>query len=641
MVADKATPLRRKQPPIDLVLSLLAAAGCLSLYLRTLAPSILGGDAGEMQFVPHVLSLAHPTGYPLQTLLGRLWTATFRLGPVAYRMNALSAVAAAAAVGLLYGTARLLYASRPAALLAALLVGVSPLFWDQAIIADKYALNACLLALLLFIVAWWSRAPAERSFAVCALAGGLCLAHHRSAAVLIPALLAYGLWLDGRLTTNGRYIGLVLLHLVAPLVLYAWLPIGAARNLPPGTWQPQDLSGWLAYLLDRGYVGAVRPQVDLLGKLAYSARVLVGQFTPAGIVLAFLGLVRQALAGRRWLPFLAVGFALQALLSAAYEVPRHWVFFLPSYLFVGLWIADGLDWLASEVVQLHRRRRVLGIVCSALFGAVGLLLLAMAIRASYPELRVAHRDGGVLDLWRQDLKVGYRAERFATSALAAVAPEAIIVCDWEQATPLWYLQQVEGQRPDVSIVYPFSRLTDALATGRPTYVSRNMPIEGPYHLSCAGPLVHVSPSAANAPPPDSCYLSVQWEDQLELVAYRIGRDDFRSGYVLPLTLYFRAHRTPAADYSLSLRLYEEQGIQVWAEDRDRFALGMYPTSRWAAGEVVAEYREVPFPRELPAGRYRIGLIIYSMQDGAPLNLQLLGSPDDIAYLPELTIAPRP
>ena len=402
----------------------------------------------------------------------------------------------------------------------------------------------------------------------------------------MPALLAYGLWLDRRLTASGRYIGVALLHLAAPLALYAWLPIGAARGLPPGTWRPQDLTGWLAYLLDRGYLDAIRLQGDLTSKLAYSGQVLVGQFTPAGIVLAFLGLIRQALAGRRWLPFLAVGFALQTLLSSAYEVPRHWVFFLPSYLFVGLWIADGLEMLTSEVVQAHTRQRALGIVCGALFGAAGLLLLAMAVRTSYPELRAAHRDGGVLDLWRQDLKAGYRAERFATSALAAVAPDAIIVCDWEQATPLWYLQQVEGQRPDVRILYPLSRLSDALATGRPTYISRNTPIEGPYHLSCAGPLVHVSPSAATAPPPDSLNLSVRWEEQLELVAYRIDPDGFRAGYVLPLTLYFRAHRAPAADYSLSLRLYDEQGTQVWAEDRDRFALGMYPTSRWLLASIA-------------------------------------------------------
>ena len=60
--------------------------GVLIVYLRTLLPGAVGGDPGELQFVPALLSLPHPTGTPLYCLLGKLWS-LLPLGPtVAWRM---------------------------------------------------------------------------------------------------------------------------------------------------------------------------------------------------------------------------------------------------------------------------------------------------------------------------------------------------------------------------------------------------------------------------------------------------------------------------------------------------------------------------------------------------------------------------
>ena len=69
----------------------------LAVYLRTLTPGVVGGDPGELQFVPAILSMPHPTGTPLYILLGKLWS-MLPLGPtVAWRMNLLAAVSAALA----------------------------------------------------------------------------------------------------------------------------------------------------------------------------------------------------------------------------------------------------------------------------------------------------------------------------------------------------------------------------------------------------------------------------------------------------------------------------------------------------------------------------------------------------------------
>jgi hypothetical protein len=44
------------------------------IYLITLAPSVVQIDAGELAAVQATLGIAHPTGYPLFTIIGFLFS---------------------------------------------------------------------------------------------------------------------------------------------------------------------------------------------------------------------------------------------------------------------------------------------------------------------------------------------------------------------------------------------------------------------------------------------------------------------------------------------------------------------------------------------------------------------------------------
>ena len=79
-----------------------------ALYVATLAPSVVPGDPGEYQFIPHILGIAHPPGYAVFTILAKLWTSVIRVGSVAYRSNLLAAAAGAWTVLMVYGIVWLL-----------------------------------------------------------------------------------------------------------------------------------------------------------------------------------------------------------------------------------------------------------------------------------------------------------------------------------------------------------------------------------------------------------------------------------------------------------------------------------------------------------------------------------------------------
>ncbi len=142
----------------------LLAAGlfvlALTAYTQTLAPSVaaLYDDSLEFPLVSFRLGIAHPTGYPLYTLLGKLF-AVATPHNVAWGVNFLSAVSGAFTVALVYLVIRQLAKRRLPALLGAIALGASPLFWSQSVVAEVYTLNAAFVAAVLLLALRWARRP--------------------------------------------------------------------------------------------------------------------------------------------------------------------------------------------------------------------------------------------------------------------------------------------------------------------------------------------------------------------------------------------------------------------------------------------------------------------------------------------------
>src|ERR1700722_2437593 len=73
----------------------------IAIYLCTMMPGPAFMDTGEYQTVTYVLGCAHPTGYPLYTMVGKLFGTLVPLGNWAVRMNLMSALSTAASAAML------------------------------------------------------------------------------------------------------------------------------------------------------------------------------------------------------------------------------------------------------------------------------------------------------------------------------------------------------------------------------------------------------------------------------------------------------------------------------------------------------------------------------------------------------------
>src|SRR5437762_4909974 len=79
------------------------AAGIL--YSLTAARDIVVGDSPELIMAAATLGVAHPPGYPLFTMLGHVFS-LMPLGSIPFRVNLLSVICDALAVGVVYSIAQ-------------------------------------------------------------------------------------------------------------------------------------------------------------------------------------------------------------------------------------------------------------------------------------------------------------------------------------------------------------------------------------------------------------------------------------------------------------------------------------------------------------------------------------------------------
>ncbi len=412
----------------------------LTVYFVALAPTITwrneGADSGDLVTAAYTLGIPHAPGYPLYTLVAALF-AHLPLGEPARNVGLLSAVAAAGAAVLIYWISRgwkrsdqPAWSSEGSAAVAALAWAFAPLLFSQAVIAEVYAVNALLVAALL--AAAMSRFRYRLELA--ALVLGLGLAHHFSILLMVPTVVL----MLGRTAWQWKHLVRAALLLLAPLLLYLYLPIRAAAN-PPVNWgDPQTLDRfwWMVSAAPyREYLFDLTP-ADVGGRVAMAARLLFQQFQPWGVALGLWGIAQMwsdadGQVGRRSVAF-AAGFLLAGVYAVTYGTRDSYIYLLPAFTIFALWIAFALADLT---------RRLSPTAAKALLLAALVVLPGYSLATNYPSLNLS-----------QDRE----AYEYAQMIFRSVPSDSVLFADGdEHLFALWYYRYVVV--PDatrVSVISP-------------------------------------------------------------------------------------------------------------------------------------------------------------------------------------------
>ena len=146
-------------------------------------------DTAELQGVPYILGITHPTGFPLYVMLGYLWSHAIAISTVAWRMNAMSGVAIAVACVAAYGTARQFGANRAIALLATMWFAFSRNVWAHAARAEAQDLAVMCAALSIYLFVRWMREGDDRRFLAAFALCGVAMTAHPNALWILPGLV--------------------------------------------------------------------------------------------------------------------------------------------------------------------------------------------------------------------------------------------------------------------------------------------------------------------------------------------------------------------------------------------------------------------------------------------------------------------
>jgi hypothetical protein len=433
---------------VSYVVVLLAAA---VLYIATCAPGPLWQDSGMYQYriwhndIEGKLGLA--LSHPLYHIIG-IGVKYIPLGEFAYRVNLISAIAAAFTIANLFLLLRLWLGKNLPAVLAAITLALSWTIWQFASIAEVYTLYSALLFAELIMLLQYIKTRRVGFLYLLALFNGLAIADHMWGIIPFTCYVVFVVVLlvqkQIRLRNLAVFVGLWVIG-AAP---YEYLIV--KNTVETGNFTAALASAFFG----KGWSGAVlntHLSARLVGGnlifMAYNFSTFNGLFFFAGLY----GL-KKVSPSRSFRNILLALLILFFVFAFRYTVPDRYAFFMPFYCLVSVLIGIGFN---SLVTQPNRK-----ILCRIVF-ILALLPIPTYIIAPVIAQKMQFNLSTKRDIpYRNEYiwflrpwQTGYHGpEKFANEALDAVEDNAIIYADGTTVYPLWYVQEVKGKGPDVKIV---------------------------------------------------------------------------------------------------------------------------------------------------------------------------------------------
>jgi hypothetical protein len=164
---------------LKISLSIVFALTGLLVFTLTLNPHIGPGDSGTIVTASYLMGINHPPGYPLYTILGKIFT-YLPFGSVGFRVNFMNSVMTVFASLLFLHTFFRVTRNTFASLLAAGLFCFAPCIWQYAITAEVFPLNNLLIAALFHYLVLFVQSGKKKYAYLGTLMFGLGMSNHHT-----------------------------------------------------------------------------------------------------------------------------------------------------------------------------------------------------------------------------------------------------------------------------------------------------------------------------------------------------------------------------------------------------------------------------------------------------------------------------
>ena len=441
------------------------------MYVLTLAPNISFEDSGELVTAAYSLGVPHEPGYPLFTIIGKIFTLIIPFGSIAYRVNLASAFFTSVAclfvtwatVLLIEDTFKELRNENGEWRIIKYVIGFgSGLFfgfsletWRQAVMTEVYGINSCFLALFILLVLLWRRQQTiegrRKYLYIISFIIAICITNHTTSLMLIPIFGVFLLVVDFKLLLHFKTILKSSLFFILGLTPYLYLPLASLRN-PLMNWgKPDNIVNFFRVITRSQYsrTGESQTMESFIEQLKfYLSHLVISQWYPLLLIFAFVGIIIIYKFNRKYFWF-ALMFIIMSMpvmtYSTNFDITGNSeasianaemvaVFYIPSYMLLSLLMGIGFSYLVFILTDhnyLEKSVYYLQFVIVVLF-------LFMACSSAYRNYKEA------------DMSQYYYPQKYFNNISKVAGKGSIIMGDLDYYTfPFFYYQQVENKRKDL------------------------------------------------------------------------------------------------------------------------------------------------------------------------------------------------
>lgn len=485
-----------------------------ALYVFCAARTNVGyGDSDELIVSGYLLSAAHPPGYTVMVLLTKLATLLPIAGSIAFRANVLSSfLHALTLICLFFVSLYILDEVVPSetkkkgsivpspiteihkrilSLIGVSILGLSTLFWLYAGVIEVFALNNLLVGLMLLTAYLWRKSSSNQTqlnfdqlkyFFLTTAIAGIGLSNVQTYVLILPCLgLFWWLSLNGAQRRLYLHPG-VLISFIAilglcwfiPNFLLFWLN---GRQQEFSWFFPQSWPGWWHMVTRQDYTGYI-PEKQLQ-VAAYFAGVSPTKFIMA--MGAYVGMVSSHFTILGFLIACGGGYYLWKQ-NRSLAICLVAFFLISGPLFAG---RVGIPEYRPENLEYRmeygiiQRQYLQGYVLLAVFFPLGLVWLYSLKNVSISVRKFStYTLSAVILLWLAignwsvaDQRQNESVNAYGRALLDSAEQNSVIVCFADVSCfSLFYLQIVEGYRPDVTVLIKNSNYRKYFFDQHPQYL---------------------------------------------------------------------------------------------------------------------------------------------------------------------------
>jgi len=291
------------------------------IYLQNLSRFVYGGDTGDLLLAIGVKGVAHPSGYPLFTLIGIIFSFLPPPQPLPYKIALLSAVFSSLSVVFLYLICSVLTKNKIVSVISALTLSFSYIFWLYAELAEVFALGVFFFLVLLYLALKYQKENKNIYLYYLSFFTGLSLSHHLMIILIFPSIAILVLGANKKLIFDYKLLFKCFFLLILGLLPYLYIPI-AASKFPVYSWDNAiNLKNFIHLVSRADYSWGVSTILKESIRLSLKMRMLaiLKYFldltyltTPFVLFLSLLGAV-SLLLKRKFLILISLSLAYTAL----------------------------------------------------------------------------------------------------------------------------------------------------------------------------------------------------------------------------------------------------------------------------------------------------------------------------------------